>query len=164
MHRECYLLFENLASRLLGYENILEVGSYDENGSIRPLFEGYNYIGCDMSAGKCVDVVQENPHILPFDSESFDIVLSASCLEHCRRPWELILEMDRVLRGGGLLVLTIPWKIGYHPFPLDYWRISPDGFDELLGPWMKEHNRSPYIILQNRLDIIDTYVEALKNG
>lgn len=162
MHAECFELFRNFASHLTGPGRILEVGAGDVNGSIRPLFAGYDYTGCDAAAGKGVDVVQADPHKLPFEDASFDVVLSASCLEHCRRPWELVLEMDRVLKPKGGLVITVPWRIGYHPYPLDFWRMSPDAFDELLGPWMGENGRSPYRILQNRLDVIDTYLEAVK--
>lgn len=44
---------------------------------------------------------------LPFESGSFDVVLSGGLLEHFREPAEVIREMVRVLRPGGLFYADI---------------------------------------------------------
>lgn len=45
---------------------------------------------------------------LPFDSDSFDIVLVTEVLEHIFDTDALLSEVRRVLKEGGVLVLTVP--------------------------------------------------------
>ena len=40
---------------------------------------------------------------LPFNDSAFDIVSSASLLEHVRHPGDAIAEMHRVVKRGGLV-------------------------------------------------------------
>jgi SAM-dependent methyltransferase len=48
-------------------------------------------------------------HALPFEDGTFDIVVYCEVLEHMTNdPWQTLLEVKRVLRPGGLLVLTTP--------------------------------------------------------
>ena len=65
----------------------------------------------DALAGAGVDLVlwdlEATPYPLP--SESFDVVLLTEVLEHLRDyPLKALLETRRLLRPGGLLVLTTP--------------------------------------------------------
>lgn len=48
----------------------------------------------------------EHPSALPYASDSFDTVIGSGVLEHVERPEESLLEVRRVLRSGGRLVLT----------------------------------------------------------
>jgi ubiquinone/menaquinone biosynthesis C-methylase UbiE len=45
---------------------------------------------------------------MPFDSESFDVVVSQETLEHVRSPEQGLTELVRVTRRGGTLILTGP--------------------------------------------------------
>lgn len=47
---------------------------------------------------------------LPFDDNEFDMVHSAELIEHLRDPKKAIAEMKRVLKPGGTLILTTPYK------------------------------------------------------
>jgi SAM-dependent methyltransferase len=48
-------------------------------------------------------------HALPFEADAFDVVLYCEVLEHMTNdPWRTLIEVKRVLRSGGLLVLTTP--------------------------------------------------------
>jgi SAM-dependent methyltransferase len=103
----------------------LEVGSKDENGTVRPLFTG-PYVGVDMRPGPGVDLVA-NAHRLPFPDRSFDTVVSTEMLEHDEAFPVSLAEMGRVLKLGGLLVLTMRGNgFPHHAFPHDYWRFMPD--------------------------------------
>lgn len=106
---------------------VIEVGSYDVNGSVRSFFRG-EYVGVDMRPGPGVDRVAP-ASALPFEDGSFDVVVSTEMLEHDRTFWLSLPEMARVLRPEGLLILTAR-ATGFpaHDFPCDYWRFSPDGF------------------------------------
>lgn len=109
---------------------ILEVGSLDVNGNVKELFD--NYTGVDMRPGKNVDVVAKANN-LPFFNESFDHVLCLETLEHDDCFWKSILEMKRVLKKGGKLVITVPGiEFPKHEYPKDYWRFTKEAVEVLL--------------------------------
>jgi SAM-dependent methyltransferase len=62
---------------------------------------------------------------LPFEDGTFDTVLSIQVLEHTPTPGHLIGEMARVMKRGGLLILTAPFCFRLHEEPHDYFRFSP---------------------------------------
>lgn len=111
--------------------SVLEVGSLNVNGTVRGSFNGY-YIGVDVQDGDGVDVVG-SAHDLPFHDETWDVVVSTEMVEHDPAFWLSMKEMGRVLREGGLLLLTTR-GIGfhYHGFPMDYWRFTQDAMLELM--------------------------------
>ncbi len=118
---------------------IADVGSYDVNGTYRPLFanELWTYTGFDVAAGPNVDVVVESPERWGLRSENlakFDVVISGQTLEHVRRPWVWIKQVAELCRPGGLIWICAPNTWVYHEYPIDCWRIWPDGmralFDE----------------------------------
>ena len=118
-----------------GGGKVLDVGSRDVNGSYRELFKSwrYDYTGIDTENGPNVDVVAENPYRFPFPSEHFDFVVSGQTIEHVPAFWKWAEELKRVLKIGGKLVIIGPWKFGVHRFPVDCWRVLPDGMRSLLG-------------------------------
>lgn len=113
--------------------SVLEVGSYDENGSVRNLFGAWaNYTGIDMRDGPGVDVVTL-AHDISFDPGYFDIVISTETLEHDSQFWLSLMEMNRVLKMGGYMLLTMRGNgFPQHGFPCDYWRFMPDSASLLL--------------------------------
>ncbi len=108
----------------------LEVGSFNVNGTARIFFDG-PYVGVDMRDGPGVDQVA-NAAALPFDDDTFDVVVCTEMLEHDPTFWLSVPEMARVLRPDGWLLLTAR-GIGFpeHDFPSDYWRFTPAAVDHL---------------------------------
>ena len=53
-------------------------------------------------------VVEGRAEQLPFEDNSFDVVVALDVLEHLEDDRRAMLEMKRVLREGGTLVLTVP--------------------------------------------------------
>lgn len=83
-------------------DRVLEVGSYNHNGTIRGLFSASNtYVGVDIISGPCVDIVgninDENfRNTLLETYGGFDIVVSTETLEHT--PWQpLMASMLKLL-------------------------------------------------------------------
>ncbi|WP_321817215.1 MULTISPECIES: hypothetical protein [unclassified Paraburkholderia] len=59
--------------------SIIEIGSQDVNGSPRSVCpQGVSYTGVDFVEGRGVDVVLQDPYVLPFDDASADVVLASS--------------------------------------------------------------------------------------
>jgi len=73
-----------------------------------------------------VDVVADVAH-LPFPDCSVDGVISEATLEHVRDRQCAIDEMRRVLKPGGYLYIIVPFLVGYHASPDDYYRWTRQG-------------------------------------
>lgn len=133
MHAEAFVEMDRLLNKWRGPTKVLDVGSYDVNGTLRPLAEKrkWAYVGVDIQPGPNVSVVMDSPHEIPFDDKSFDVVMTCSTLEHVEHPWLLVPEMARLLRGGGLLVIHTHANWPFHPYPKDYWRFMPHGIELL---------------------------------
>ena len=69
---------------------------------------------------------------LPFRSESFSLLVSQEVLEHVQDPQAALQEMYRVLARHGRLYCQVPFIIGYHPGPTDFWRFSREGIREIV--------------------------------
>jgi SAM-dependent methyltransferase len=69
---------------------------------------------------------------LPFAAGAFDLAVSQETVEHVDDPFLAVREMVRVVRPGGKVYLQVPFVIGYHPGPEDYWRFSRAGVEALL--------------------------------
>lgn len=96
-------------------KDVLDVGC--RYGALtRAYLAGNNVVGLDVdkealerAAALGVTTVwadAEDP--LPFETESFDVVVMGELLEHLREPSLLIEEAHRVLRPGGTLVGSVP--------------------------------------------------------
>lgn len=55
-----------------------------------------------------VDLMISNVTPLPFAQHSFDLVLCSEAFHHFEQPTQVLTEMHRVLRPGGLLLLVDP--------------------------------------------------------
>ncbi len=69
---------------------------------------------------------------LPFERSSFQFVLSQETMEHVADPFQAVREMGRVLKVDGVLYLQVPFVLGYHPDPEDYWRFTHSGVRRLI--------------------------------
>lgn len=56
-----------------------------------------------------------------------DVVLCTEVLEHLERPADAIREMNRILRPGGTVILTVPFIWPVHEAPRDFYRYSEFG-------------------------------------
>ena len=108
---------------------ILDVGSYDVNGTHRKNFDNptWTYVGLDTEAGENVDIVAIDEYNFDIPDESFDVVVSGSTAEHVKNIFLWIKEIARVTKKGGLICIITPSRIDEHRFPVDCWRIIPDG-------------------------------------
>jgi SAM-dependent methyltransferase len=100
----------------------------------RPLFEPYlaAYIGADLADNPEADLHIPADGRLPLADKSVDAVLSNQTLEHVVDPAAYLVEAHRVLRPGGLLLLSTHGYWIYHPYPTDYWRWTGSGLQKVI--------------------------------
>jgi SAM-dependent methyltransferase len=119
-------------------EPVVEFGSLQvEPGQphdLRPLFVPRRFIGTDIRPGPGVDRV-EDLRALSFTDGEVGTALCLDTLEHCDDPFAACRELHRVLRDGGVCVVSSVMMFPIHAYPDDYWRFTPQGLRALLGPF-----------------------------
>ena len=115
---------------------VLDVGSMSVNRTFPRTYRevmppAWRYAGCDIAPGPNVDFLMAGPYAIQRGPGDYHLVISGQVLEHVPNPFRLTAEMARMLRPGGTLILTAPWKWAIHRHPLDCWRILPDGMRAL---------------------------------
>ena len=114
---------ENLKNKIS-----IEIGGSE--GSIKTILERF---GVDYKVAP--NFPEVDIHNLAYDDEVFDFLVLDQVLEHTRKPWEAVKEIFRVLKPGGISIVTGPFMIGYHGARLykDYCRFTPDGWRDLFS-------------------------------
>lgn len=120
--------------------NVLDLGCAD--GSTRKLFAevdpNIEWFGVDiaqspevtMRQGQFDRIVTYNGTDLPFMDAAFDLVYSCQVLEHVRHPDELMREVSRVLKPGGLLAGSVAYLEPYHSYSI--FNFTPYGLATVL--------------------------------
>lgn len=92
------------------------------------LFADYDVdmIGIDVEQRHNVDIVMTKPYRVPLKSNSVDVVVSGQTFEHIPFFWASMLEIGRVLKPGGVFIMTVPSR-GHPHTKVDCWRYYEDG-------------------------------------
>lgn len=88
---------------------VLDVGARD--GGLRGyLPAGVRYQGVEINPEfSAPDIlIRDISEGLPFDDTAFDYVFCIEVLEHVPEPFRTLSEIHRVLRPGGVLILSVP--------------------------------------------------------
>lgn len=109
----------------------------DVGGRIQPyreLLRGRQvfYVAVDPQFDGLVDVVSFGEE-LPIATAAVDLVLCTQVLTYARDPEALVDEIFRVLKPGGVLLLTVPAFFPRHHD--ERWRFLPEGIELLLSDW-----------------------------
>jgi len=76
--------------------------------------------GCDINPllvkslcneGYDVSLIQDN--LLPYENNSFDVVILDNVIEHIEDPEDIVNEITRILKKGGVFVVGVPGKEGF---------------------------------------------------
>jgi SAM-dependent methyltransferase len=150
--------FCRLAAEILDCPGpIYEFGSYQVEGqedyaNLRSMFPGREYVGCDMRPGLGVDRVEDVTAISLPDS-SAGTVLCIETFEHVFRVWRAFDEVYRILKPGGLFVITSPLNFRIHGYPDDYWRMTPSCLRRMMASYdvrltgYQGHEKFPHSVM-----------------
>jgi SAM-dependent methyltransferase len=139
------LLFRNALERLLATgTRILDVGTSQRFAKeLRPyesLFAEKEYVAAGYEPSKLFGAYNCDCHQdiekMTFCDGEFDAVLCIEVLEHVADPFAAARELQRVVRPGGRILVTVPFLAQYHgksaashshdAYP-DYWRYTHEG-------------------------------------
>jgi SAM-dependent methyltransferase len=68
---------------------------------------------------------------IPKEDESYDTILCNAVLEHLPYPERVMVELRRLLKPNGVLIVCVPFLQPYHPTPVDYRRYTQSGLEWL---------------------------------
>ncbi|MEO8984133.1 MAG: class I SAM-dependent methyltransferase, partial [Rhodanobacter sp.] len=114
---------------------VLDIGSAD--GHMRNLLERCEYVALDYPVtaqglyGTRPDIFADAA-ALPFADACMDTVLLLEVLEHVRDARGVLGEISRVLKPGGVLLLSIPFLYPLHDAPHDYRRYTAPGLEDAI--------------------------------
>ena len=121
------------------------------------LFTVEGYVGVDIEvsghdhSSSKVDVYYDGRR-LPFSRAEFDSVFASEVFEHFLNLDEILKELYRVLKPGGVMLLTMPFCWDQHEVPYDYRRYTEWGLQHVL----REHGFE--IVAHEKTT---TYIETL---
>ena len=84
------------------------------------------YIRVDRYATDA-EVIAGDMLAIPLPDASVDCVLLFQAITDVPRPWDVLIEIKRVLRPGGSLLIYESVSYPEHDAPYDYYRLMPEG-------------------------------------
>ncbi len=127
-----YILRNKLLRSIQIYSSRLQGKLLDFGCGSKPyqsLFKVDSYTGVDFNGdghsheNEQIDFFYDGK-TLPFDDNQFDSVFSTEVFEHVFNLEEILPEIRRVMKPGGLILVTCPFAIAEHEQPNDYARYT----------------------------------------
>lgn len=117
---------------------LLVVGGAEAGQGIEQLLGAadLDVVETDVYLGPRVAVVCDG-HSLPFADGSFDAVIAQAVLEHVLDPAQVVREIHRVLRHGGLVYAETPFMQQVHEGPFDFTRFTELGHRRLFKDFVE---------------------------
>lgn len=111
---------------------VLDVAPQDHEG-VKPYFAKAEVetldIDKDSGATYIADLCENNEGLIP--AGHFDYVVCTEVLEHTLQPFDAVDEIERILKPGGLALISVPFNFRIHgPLP-DCWRFTEHGLRAL---------------------------------
>jgi SAM-dependent methyltransferase len=107
---------------------VMDVGA--KHAPYRALVPATEYLTLDIRPDSGADIVGDL-HDVPRESGSLDTVIATEVLEHCYDPARAVDEIHRLLRPGGVCVLSTRFLHPFHADPHDYFRFTHEGLAHL---------------------------------
>lgn len=132
-------VYEKIIPSLL--EEGKKVDILDYGCGVKPYYHIFGshinkYSGVDVGNNPYADDLIQPGEALRYGDNTFDIVLSSQVLEHVEDVNQYLMEIKRVLRPGGFVLLSTHGTWQYHASPYDYQRWTSMGLKTL----MKKYN------------------------
>jgi SAM-dependent methyltransferase len=114
---------------------VLDIGGRARSGYLLSSdMQDCNVTVLDIRADTGVDVVAD-AHSMSnqLGVECFDFVICVSVFEHLVMPWKAAIEINKVMKPGGLALIQTHQTVGMHDLPWDYYRYSDESWKGLFN-------------------------------
>jgi SAM-dependent methyltransferase len=91
-----------------------------------------NIVNLEVVAYPSTDVLAVNES-LPFEDNTFAMVVSCAVLEHLKDPFAAAREIVRVTQPGGIIYADIPFLQPFHAYPSHYYNMTMEGAKNLFA-------------------------------
>lgn len=126
-------MLRNLLSSRAGKKTVLVIGSGD-GGSVPGALAGIrdvDIVYSDVSLEASGIQLICDAHDIPFEPESFDVVIAQAVLEHVADPYRCVEEFHRILKPMGIVYAETPFMQQGHLEPFDFTRFTKNGHRRL---------------------------------
>lgn len=121
---------EKFLSKYATEERVLDLGSGGSSyGKFFP-----NRVTVDIDPARKPSIVAD-ANSLPFRDGEFGYILCTEMLEHVKDPFQVEMEIRRVMSTGGVLILSTRFIFPIHDSPNDYWRFTPYALKLIFREW-----------------------------
>ena len=138
MHKNSLLLFEKYARDVFKPGmSVLEIGPDTVPSSYEKIVAGWvsdcSWWTADVSNDRIAQpqTLRCDQYAVESPRRAFDVIVAGQVLEHVREPWTWMLELARLLKQSGTVVIIAPALYSYHRAPIDAWRVWPEGLRAL---------------------------------
>ena len=107
---------------------MMDVGA--KHAPYRDKVPAAEYLTLDIRPESGADIVGDL-HDVRREGGSLDSVIATEILEHCYDPGRAVAEIHRLLRPGGVCVLSTRFLHPFHADPHDYYRFTNEGLAHL---------------------------------
>jgi len=109
----------------------------------------------DIDKNSNADVIGDLHDKKLLKDKHYNFILLTQVLEHCYNPTQVIDNLHKSLKKGGILLVSTPFFYRFHPDPNDYYRYTPDAYKYFFKKW-QSFEIIPY---GNFIDCIITILE-----
>jgi len=112
---------------------ICEIGGpFNSFSNLMPEYD-FEFLSLFPAEGHDNIVVADATQCDYVESEKYDAIISISVFEHISKPWKAAENLTRLLKPGGIVYHVAPFSYFYHGAPADFWRFTPDAFEQLFN-------------------------------
>ncbi len=117
------------------------------NGIIQAMLPGVQW---EVRSHPPYDIIDTGSY-----ERNWDVIVADQILEHVARPWEAMRLIGE--HTNKMAIITVPFLIGIHNCPRDYWRMTPAAIATLASPYF------PHIDIQSWGNAKAAYWHAIYN-
>jgi SAM-dependent methyltransferase len=136
------------------FETVIDIGA--GRSPYKKFINCKKYISLDIEnrTGNSDVIIADINEKIPLVNDFADCVICTEVLEHIKKPQQALIEIYRILKKDGLLLITTPMVWPLHEEPNDFYRYTKYGLSHLLkeagfkGFKIKPSNNYTYTLSQ----------------